>query len=281
MRRLTIFLNILLFSLSGLPAFSQIIPCAPVKEVSENSLPFKSGEYLSYILRYKWGAVNSDIGEANFYINLIKFGKDDSYYDAKMNGGTLKILEWLFKAKEAYESKFSSDNLRPVYFQRDVREGKYTVKNFIDFLPDNKIKAKIQKNNSPAYDTLLYGRECTFDVVSLFYFTRSLDPASTPVGKEVGISLVIDGELYNISYRFVGPENKRIPGIGSRKTLKFAAKVVAGQFFSGKEELQIWVSDDKNRIPLYFETPVKIGKISGRLNKYANLKFPADKLNLY
>jgi hypothetical protein len=281
MRNLIILFNILLFNLIGNVTISQVVSCVPVKVVSKNTLPFKSGEYLSYLLRYKWGAVNSDIGEANFYLNLINYGNGESYYGAKINGGTLKILEWLFKAKESYESRFSSTNLKPIYFQRDVREGKYTVKNFIDFLPDNKIKAKVQKNNSPAHDTLLIGRECTFDVISLFYFTRSIDLSATPAGKEVGISLVIDGEIYNISYRYIGPEVKRIPQIGPRKTLKFAAKVVAGQFFSGKEELNIWVSDDKNRIPLYFETPVKIGKISGRLNKYANLKFPSDKLNLY
>lgn len=281
MRSLTIVFYILLFYLSGYPAYSQVIQCAPVKGISEITLPFKSGEYLSYTLKYKWGAINSDIGEANFYLNLINYGSGDSYYIAKMNGGTLKVLEWLFKAKEIYESKFSSSNLKPIYFQRDVREGKYSVKNNIEFLEDNKIKARTQKNNLPAYDTLLQGRECTFDVISLFYYSRSLELSATPQGKDVGISLVIDGELYNISYRFVGPETKRIPGMGPRKTLKFAAKVVVGQFFSGKEELHIWVSDDKNRIPLYFETPVKIGKVSGRLNKYANLKFPTEKLNLY
>jgi hypothetical protein len=58
------------------------------------------------------------------------------------------------------------------------------------------------------------------------------------------------------------------------RTLKFAARVVAGEVFSGKEELIIWVTDDKNRVPLMFETPIKMGRVIGRLSSFRNLKHP-------
>lgn len=256
------------------------IECIPIQVVNEQTLPFKSGEYLSYTIRYRWGAINSDIGEATFFLQQIP-GSGESFYSAKLTGGTTKFYDMFFKAKEYYESRFSTKNLKPTYFYRDVKEGKYSVKNNIEFSQGNKIRAKVQKNNKEWADTLLQGKDCTFDVISLFYFMRSLDIVDMSTGSERGLSVVIDGELYNLGYRFVGRENKRIPGMGPRKTLKFAAKVIAGQFFSGKEEMHIWVSDDKNRVPLYFETPVKVGRVSGRLNKYANLKFQTDDINLY
>jgi hypothetical protein len=62
--------------------------------------------------------------------------------------------------------------------------------------------------------------------------------------------------------------------VGVFNTLKFAARVVAGEVFDGKEELTIWVSDDRNKVPLYFETPIIVGRVSGRLSYYENLKFP-------
>jgi hypothetical protein len=273
-------LYLLLFLISTGTLSAQINDCVPIREVNNETLPFGNGEYLSYIIRYKWGAINSDIGEASFMLKLVS-ANGDSYYNAKLTGGTSKFYDIFFKARESYESKFSTKNLKPIYFTRDVKEGKYSMKNNIEFIQGNRVKVRIQKNKQQPRDTVIQGRECTFDVITLFYFTRSLDVNSLVRGSDNWISVVIDGELYNISYRYMGKENKRIPGMGPRKTLKFSAKVIAGQFFSGKEEMQIWVSEDNNKIPLYFETPVKIGKVSGRLSRYANLKFQTDNLNLY
>ena len=45
-----------------------------------------------------------------------------------------------------------------------------------------------------------------------------------------------------------------MPGLGVFRTLKFAAKVVAGEVFTGEQEMIIWVSDDMNRVPLLFDS---------------------------
>ena len=36
--------------------------CVPVMTVTEDSLAFKAGEKMDFILRYRWGAVNTDVG---------------------------------------------------------------------------------------------------------------------------------------------------------------------------------------------------------------------------
>ena len=93
-------------------------------------------------------------------------------------------------------------------------------------------------------------------------------------GEDQPVSFAIDDEIFNLYYRYIGREKKRVPGVGVFNTLKFAARVVAGEVFDGKEELTIWVSDDGNKVPLYFETPIIVGRVSGRLSHYENLKFP-------
>jgi hypothetical protein len=56
--------------------------------------------------------------------------------------------------------------------------------------------------------------------------------------------------------------------------MKFAAKVVAGNVFDGKEDMTIWVSDDQNKIPLFFESPVIVGKVQGRISTIQGNKYP-------
>ena len=60
--------------------------------------------------------------------------------------------------------------------------------------------------------------------------------------------------------------------------MKFAAKLVAGEVFSGDSDMSIWVTDDENRIPIYFEAPLKAGVASGRLTGWENLKHPFESL---
>ena len=148
------------------------------------------------------------------------------------------------------------------------------MKNTFNFLPNYQIKARYERKDDPPRDTLLIGRICTFDVLSLFYFARNLDFSSDKIGIEQPISFVIDGEMYDLYYRYLGKEKKKIQGLGQFRTMKFAARLIAGEVFSGKEEMIIWITDDGNKIPLIFESPVIIGKVQGKIANFTNLKYP-------
>ena len=50
--------------------------------------------------------------------------------------------------------------------------------------------------------------------------------------------------------------------------------VVTGDVFSGKDELTIYVTNDDNKIPLLFESPILVGKVYGRLTTFSNLRYP-------
>ncbi len=271
--KLRVFIILVFISVSFF-AVSKEKPCTPVKNIPENQRAYDHGENLVYVINYKWGLVNTDVGEA--VVNLYK--KRDSsggeYFHSVINGYTYKFYDVFFKVRDLFESKFSTKNGRPFYFHRDIHEGKYRMKNTFHFQPDYSIKAKVERKSDPVIDTLLPGRECTFDLVSLFYFSRNIDFTHIPAGVEQPISFAIDNEIFDLYYRLIGPEIKRIPGLGQYRTLKFAARVVAGEVFSGKEELVIWVTDDKNRVPLMFETPIKVGRVVGTLSSFRNLKYP-------
>lgn len=260
--------------LVALFAGAQQRECLLVRNIPEERRAFDSGERVTYIINYTWGMVKTDVGEAK--VSLAR-KMDDTYGDhfhAVITGTTYKFYDVFFKVRDLFESKFSPENGRPYYFHRDISEGKYKIKNTFHFNPNYTINARVERKNSQIKDTLLKGRECTFDLVSLFYFARNIDFSNIPAGVEQPISFAVDDEIFEMYYRFIGKEVKRIPGLGQFNTLKFAARVVAGEVFSGKEELIIWVTDDRNKVPLMFETPIIVGKVTGRITSFENLKFP-------
>ena len=70
----------------------------------------------------------------------------------------------------------------------------------------------------------------------------------------------------------------KVKGLGTVRTIKFAAKLLEGEVFKGEEDMLIWISDDENRLPVYFEAPLRVGVAAGRMTGYSGLKHPFTSL---
>ena len=64
--------------------------------------------------------------------------------------------------------------------------------------------------------------------------------------------------------------------MGRFKTLKFECQLGTTEGFSFTDGtiFTIWISDDANKIPLYIESPVKVGSIQAYISGYKDLKYP-------
>ncbi len=236
---------------------------------------FLPGEKLSYVIQYKCLGIRTDVGKAVVNLYQVNDNGQRELLHAKAVGSTFKFWDSFFKVRDLYESRFYSDSIRPTFFHRDIYEGKYTIQNFYHWSQtDNSISAKVIRMNDNVKDTILPGRGDTFDLLTLFYNARNIDFEKVERGVNVPLSFVIDDEMFDIYFRYIGKEKKRIPKLGSFNTLKFAAKVVAGEVFTGKQEMIIWVTDDGNKIPLLFESPILVGSVVGRLSSCEHNKYP-------
>ena len=92
------------------------------------------------------------------------------------------------------------------------------------------------------------------------------------------MTFVIDDEVFNVYFILYGRETIKVMGLGTIKTIKFAAKLLEGEVFKGEEDMIIWISDDENRLPVYFEAPLRVGVAAGRMSGYDGLKYPFTSL---
>ena len=237
---------------------------------AQEELPFKSGETVAYTLNYTWGGILTDVGSA-----VCQLSYEDGDYHAVINGYTFKFYDIFFKVRERFETKFSPLTLRPGYFYRSAVEGKYRMKNTFYFNNKNyTIKSITQKYDREPFDTVLQGSPNTFDLLSLYYHSRTLSFGNIPIGQKQPINFVIDKDIYNLYFIYLGKEVKKVPGYGTFRTMKFAVRVVAGNVFTGKDDMTIWVTDDENKLPVFFESPILVGKMQGRVSKIINNKYP-------
>ena len=173
------------------------------------------------------------------------------------------------------------NGLRPLKFTRDTYEGKNEAKNTYIYHWDAAepyIDADVHTSSMGHKKLELPLTKCTFDLPALFFFARNIDMNKVQKGKKYPMTFAIDDDVYNVYFILYGRETVKVKGLGTVRTIKFAARLVAGEVFNGEEDMMIWVSDDDNRIPVKFEAPILVGTASGRLKSYEGLKYPFSSL---
>ena len=254
--------------------------CIPVRTVKDEELAFAHGESASFILHYEWGAINSDVGHADVRLDSITFNGMKAY-KCTMHGRTTRLYDLFFKVREDFSSCFTRDGLVPLKFYRHSLEGSYEAKNTYLYdrtSPEHKIVADLYTSKRGQHSVEIPLTPCTFDLPTLFYFARNMDFDVIEPGKKYPMTFAIDDEVFNVYFILYGRETIKVRGLGTVRTIRFAAKLLEGEVFKGETDMMIWVTDDDNRLPVYFEAPLLVGTAKGRMSSYENLKHPFTSL---
>ena len=269
-----------------IPVFSQGVVnagssggCIPVRSVSEDSLAYKSGERFTFTIHYEWGAIDSDVGWASVGIDTVRINGQKAFH-CVVYGRTTRLYDFFFKVREDFQSWFTADGIRPLRFTRNTSEGKYSARNTYTYMWDGTdstyIDADVFTSSSGQRYVRLPLDRCTYDLPSLFYLARNIDMSRVEQDVKYPMTFAIDDDVYNVYFIYRGKERKKVRGFGTVNTMKFSAKLLSGNVFTGEEDLSVWISDDRNRIPVLFEAPILVGTASGRIESCSGLKYPFE-----
>lgn len=250
--------------------------CIPVRSVGEDALAFQDGEKMDFVLHYRWGAINTDVATATVRLDSLTYDGHEAFL-CSAYGATSKFFDIFFKVREDFKSWFTRDGLKPLKFTRDTYEGGYEARNTYHYdwnAVEPVIAAEVYSSKKGLRQMTLPLTPCTFDLPALFFYARNMDFDSVEPGRKYPMTFAIDDDVYNVYFILHGRETIKVKGLGTVKTIKFAAKLLEGEVFKGEEDMLIWVTDDENRLPVYFEAPLLVGVASGRLTGYEGLKHP-------
>ena len=116
--------------------------------------------------------------------------------------------------------------------------------------------------------------ECAFDVMTTVYYARTLDFSTTKVNDTVPLTMVLDGKKYETYVRYTGKGvEKSRDGILYKV---FIRPMLIEGTISQAEDMEVSVTDDKNRIPLFVEANILVGSIKVYLERMTGFKYPLD-----
>ena len=251
MKRIFIFL---LFSLSFI-------------SVEAQDLAYKPGEHFKFRIHY--GIFNAGYATLDLKTGMFK-GKN--LYHAIGKGWTVGISSWFMDVHDLYESYFDSYN-RPYRFIRKIDEGGYTMDKELHFDEEQHKVLVINKEKNTAKEYTTPQR--VHDMVSVFYYLRNYDTSNLKPGDEISVDLFLDEEIYPFKLKFLGRDVLSTK-MGKIRSLKFRPLVQSGRIFKEDESLTVWVSDDKNKMPLLIKAKLMVGSLKASLMEYRGLKHPVN-----
>ena len=234
---------------------------------AQNDMAFKTGEWFKYKLSYSgWFKA----GEAT--VNLNEDVNNNQLLHAKMIGKSTGAVNLFFKVQDRYESYFHKKNIKPYRFIRNINEGGYT-KN-IEILFDQTTKVAKVNNFKKKLSNDFSFNENSQDMVSVFYYLRNffrIDDLDK--NNEIAIDMFFDSENYSLKIKYLSTEIINT-NFGKILCHKIQPYVQSGRVFKKDESLTMWISADKNRIPMRIKADLLVGSIRIDLDSFSNLNHP-------
>jgi hypothetical protein len=275
MKRKIIYVSLLaLVAMLSLRFVKRVSPDQINCDISNHA--FYSGEELVYETSYNWGFVWLDAGYVVF-----KVQKDDykgiPCYKLSGIGGTYPSYDWIYKVRDRFECWVDTVSIKPYRYIRDVKEGGRTFYNECFF---NHVKGKAycvtnEQKKLPRLDTVTIV-PCSFDPLSMIYYSRNADFSKCRVNDTVPISLFLDNKIYSLYLRYLGKDKLKLSDKSEHNCIKFSPLLVEGTIFKGGEGMVVWATDDQNRIPLYVEAPISVGSVKAKIVSWKGVKNKPD-----
>ena len=185
-------------------------------------------------------------------------------------GWTTGLIKAVFKVKDRYESYFDKNLILPYKFIRKIDEGGHTKDIEIRFDQENN---KAYVNNKKYKKKSVIDTEPNVqDMVSTFYYLRNnINIDTLTPGDEITTDMFFDEENYGFKLKYLGEEIIKTD-FGKVRALIFRPYVMAGRVFKEEESLTLWVSKDKNKVPLRIKADLAIGSLRADLDAYKGLK---------
>lgn len=185
-------------------------------------------------------------------------------------GETVGLSRLFFKVRDDYQSYIDQEKNIPYRFIRDIYEGGYTKDVVVDF-DHNTRRATVNDKKHNEISVFSF-EENTQDILSAFYYLRNyLDISTIEENEVIDVNMFFDKENFRFKLKFLGRETLNT-NFGRVNTLVFRPYVQSGRVFREQESLTVWISDDKNKIPLLIKASLAVGSLKATLTEYKGLR---------
>ena len=208
--------------------------------------PFKVGESLKYSADFNLIRV----GQAELYVNGLEKINDLETYHVTFSASTTGLADQLFKIRDQIDIWMDKKDFFTHRLIKNINEGNYS--NNVDVKFD--YQKSIAKTNSKEVSIDFKAR----DSFSMFYYLRTIPLKKNEV---MSFSSFEGKRIVHYNLQMTGTETIRT-NLGT-----FNCKVIrpyrkGKNLFKNQGDMQIWISDDRKRLPVKIQIKMKYGSMT-------------------
>ncbi len=222
---------------------------------------FSVGERLVFDISY--GPVTA--GEGILSIPSIDTVYGRACFRITVTAQSASALRWLYRVDDRFDTFVDMRGLFPWRFVQRLREGGYSNDESCDF----------DQANHRAYtgDHVYTIPENVVDIVSAFYFVRTMDFASSKLNDVVTFKNFYKDTTYTLGVRYLGKQRVRVAA-GMFDCIMVEPMITAGGLFKSEGRIVIWLTNDERKVPVRVRTKILIGSIDAELKQYVGVIEP-------
>lgn len=265
MKKTSFLIIILIVSLSS--SFAQKDSVLKEFRMQPNSA-FTYGERLDYEISY--GFITA--AEAFMYISPAPFnynGRDA--YEITLDVNSRSAFEHVYKVRDSYKSYIDEKGIFPWRFEQHIRESNYKKDYEETFIQESlKVYTKVNFVEDKSYNVAYYVQ----DLISAFYYARTLDWKDKKEGDKIIIPTFHNGKMFQLEVKFEGREDVDVE---AGEFHCFVVRPMLKEGFTTKtSDIYLYITDDDRKVPVKVKLNIVIGSIVAELVSYSGLNGPLD-----
>jgi len=233
------------------------------RQVKNNAFGF--GEKFEYDVQY--GFIKGGEGTLQIMDKPLNIKGRDAYY-AKFYVKSVPSIDVFYKVRDKYITAIDVKGIFPWFFGRQLNEGNYHhySKIFFDQLGHYAYAGKKKKYKVPPY---------IFDVLSAFYYVRTLDLSSKKAGDLLSVQNFWKDSVYTLNVRIHKKQIVTVPA-GKFRCIVVEPVDLQGGLFKSIGNIYIYLTDDERKMPVKVAAKILIGEVTAELTKYSRLSGPLN-----
>jgi len=238
---------------------------------------FKAGERLQYDVFFNWGFIWLTAARFDFTVQNTTYNKTPAYR-LQMAGRTARAFS-MFTFTDTTKVYVNRKTLEPYFFRQASHEPDFFNIHRLTYFSNDTAKWGVFVENERSrreikHDTVTSNKTAYYDVLTTLYSLRNVNTDDWKVNHRITMPMIFGKDTLSLQLRFMGREQIKLRNGKTYNALKMRSALADGKMFDKNEEMTLWISDDKNNIPLMVETKLKVGSIRAQLSNAENTVHP-------
>ncbi len=223
-------------------------------------------EDLNYVITYKWGFINKEAATA-----VLSLRNDGGHYYAQLSAQTLPWADKILCVRDTLKSTMLKKGVLPKRYTKIAHEGtrysddvvkyEYNGNEVTGYVTREKSKDGGPVNHS---DTVLHATGKTYDMLSIFYYLRTLGFDNMTPGSKLRVNIFSGSNVEQMTITYVAEEQVKVNGY------KWDTYHVQFTFtrhgVESSSPMDTWISRDEYRIPVKLVGQLTFGKVHAFFN---------------